>query len=142
MEFLLYLSLQSMDVYKMVSKKVKVVENSEICRKHEIFGFFTSHQKTLSICTNTIKSYSNFRENLNETLMHEAVHVAQSCKANFKYLSEFGINSNKMLLSESKKNDLKKVLIFDHRLKKVDHEAFWLEDKPNEVKYVLQKYCF
>jgi len=142
MEFLLYLSTQQMDVYKMVSQKVRVVENSSICKKYDVFGFYSSTQKTLSICTDKIKSYQNFEKNVNETLMHESVHVAQSCKTNFRYLTSFGINSSSMPLSYYKEADLKKVIAFDRNLKDIDREAFWMEDKPEKVKYVVQRYCF
>lgn len=142
MEFLLYLSTQQMDVYKLVSKKVRVVENSSICRKYDVFGFYNAPQKTLSICTNKIKSYPNFEKNVNETLLHESVHVAQSCKTNFRYLTHFGIDASSMYLNSQKKADLKKVIAFDARLKYVDMEAFWMEDKPEKVRYVVRKYCF
>ena len=47
-----------------------------------------------------------------------------------------------MPLSYQKEQDLKKVIAFDSRLKNIDREAFWMEDKPEKVKYVIQKYCF
>jgi hypothetical protein len=142
MEFLLYLSTQQMDVYKMISKKVRVVENSSICRKYDVFGFYNASQKTLSICTDKIKSYPSIEKNVNETLLHESVHVAQSCRTNFRYLTPFGINSSSMYLNYQKEADLKKVIAFDRNLKNIDREAFWMEDKPEKVKYVIQKYCF
>ena len=55
MEFLLYLSTQQMDVYKMVSNKVRVVENAPVCRKYDIFGFYDTATKVLTICTSKIK---------------------------------------------------------------------------------------
>jgi hypothetical protein len=142
MEFLLYLSTQQMDVYKLISKKVRVVENAPICRKYDIFGFYSSEQKVLTMCTETIKKFPNLYVNTNETLMHESVHVAQSCKSGFAFLDPFRISSSLMSLSYQKENDLKKVIAFDPRLKDADREAFWMEDKPEKVKYVVQKYCF
>ncbi|QPX48200.1 hypothetical protein PQC13_gp235 [Synechococcus phage S-SRM01] len=142
MEFLLYLSTQQMDVYKIVSQKVRVVENSSVCKKYSVFGFYSSTQKTLSICTDKIKSYQNVEKNVNETLMHESVHVAQSCKTKFRHLTSFGINPSSMPLSYYKEADLKKVIAFDRNLKNIDREAFWMEDKPEKVKYVVQRYCF
>ena len=142
MEFLLYLSTQQMDIYKMVSKKVRVVENAPICKKYDIFGFYDSTQKTLTMCTEKIKDGENIETYVNETLLHESVHVAQSCKTNFNGLGSFGINSSIMTLNYEKERDLKKVIAFDSRLKHIDREAFWMEDKPEKVKYVVQKYCF
>ena len=142
MEFLLYLSTQQMDVYKMVSNKVRVVENAPVCKKYDIFGFYDTATKVLAICTSKIKQSSDPQTNVNETLMHESVHVAQSCKTRFTFLDSFGINPSFMSLSYQKEQDLKKVIAFDSRLNYIDREAFWMEDKPEKVKYVLQKYCF
>ncbi len=141
MEFLLYLSTQQMDIYKMVSNKVRVVENAPICKKYQIFGFYDSTKRVLTMCTDTLKKFGNPHTSVNETLMHESVHVAQSCKTRFTFLDSFGINPSLMPLSYQKEQDLKKVIAFDSRLKNVDREAFWMEDKPEKVKYVVQKYC-
>ena len=142
MEFLLYLSTQQMDIYRMVSNKVRVVENAPVCRKYKIFGFYDTTKRVLTMCTDTLKKFENLHTNVNETLMHESVHVAQSCKTKFAFLDSFGINSSLMPLNYQKEQDLKKVIAFDSRLKNVDREAFWMEDKPEKVKYVVQKYCF
>lgn len=142
MNFLLYLSPDGMDIYNMVSKKIRVVENAPICRKYDIFGFYNAPQKTLTMCTNKIQTYSNVEKNVHETLMHESAHVAQSCKTNFRHLAPLGINPSNMYLNYQRENDLKKAIAFNPSLKNIDREAFWMEDKPNQVKYVLKKYCF
>ena len=94
------------------------------------------------MCTSKIKTHANVETNVQETLSHESVHVAQSCKSNFRYLSSFGINSSSMNLSYYKEIDLKKVISFNPDLKQIDREAFWMEDKPEKIKQVLKKYCF
>ena len=113
-----------------------------ICRKYDIFGFYNAPQKTLTMCTNKIQTYSNVEKNVHETLMHESAHVAQSCKTNFRHLAPLGINPSNMYLNYQRENDLKKAIAFNPSLKNIDREAFWMEDKPNQVKYVLKKYCF
>jgi hypothetical protein len=40
MEFLPHLSSVNSDIYKILSQKIKFTENSSICRKHNIFGWF------------------------------------------------------------------------------------------------------
>jgi uncharacterized protein YdeI (BOF family) len=48
-----------------------------------------------------------------------------------------------MPLSNRRANDLKKAIRMSGEVtKNIEHEAFWMEDKPNKVKYVLEKYCF
>lgn len=142
MEFLLYLSSQSSEIYQMVSQKVRVVENTPICRNRHIFGYFDSSKKLLSVCTNRIKSYGNMEHSLAETILHESVHVAQACKINNGYLEPLGISSSTMNLDSRRKNDLERTIANDPRLRYIDMEAYWMEDKPEKVKYVVQKYCF
>lgn len=143
MEFLLYLSSQSSEIYQMISQKVRVAENTPVCRKYNIFGFFDSSRKEFSICTNKIKSFGdyNLKGNIEATFLHESTHVAQACKTKQNVLEPFGISPSIMKLSSSQHADLRKVIAFDSRLKYVDMEAFWMEDKPDKVKYVVQKYC-
>jgi hypothetical protein len=143
MDFLLYLSPASQEVYKMISKKVRVVENTPICRQYDIYGWFDSTKNTLTFCTNKIKSKGNTKYDVNETLLHESVHVAQACKSNSSYMIPFGISKNQMLLTERRKNDVNiSVSMNGENVRSLEHEAFWMEDKPNKVKYVVQKYCF
>ena len=66
MEFLLYLSPASQEIYQMISRKVMVVENTPICRKHDIFGFFDSKKNIMTFCTSKIKlSGETTREEIN-----------------------------------------------------------------------------
>lgn len=141
MDFLFYLSPQSMEIYQMVSRKIQVVENAPICRKHDIYGWFDPIKKTLSICTDTIVSRDNVKYYVNETLLHEAVHLAQYCKN--KSFIPLGISSSTMNLSPRRKQDVESaVKISGPSVRQIEMEAFWMEDKPNEVKYVMKKYCF
>lgn len=142
MEFLLYLSPESSEIYKMVSRKVRVVENTPICRQHDIFGYYDAVKNNLSICISRIKTYGNLEENVTETFLHESVHIAQDCKTKGNYLAPFGISPSVMDLNQRRQNDLKRTIAFDSRLKYIDMEAYWMEDKPDKVKYVVQKYCF
>ena len=70
MEFLLYLSPESTEIYQIISRRIRVVENTPICRKHDIYGWFDSNKKTLTICTDRIISNDNSKYYMNETLLH------------------------------------------------------------------------
>lgn len=143
MEFLLYLNADTKDIYNIISRKIKIVENAPICRKHKIFGWYDSKQKFLTVCTDKINTYSNSEYYINETILHEAVHVAQSCKSGDGYLEPFGISKSAMPITERRRNDVRTaVSIAGESIKNIEHEAFWMEDKPEKVKYVLEKYCF
>jgi hypothetical protein len=48
-----------------------------------------------------------------------------------------------MPLSDHRKADLNNAISqIGSNIKNIEHEAFWMEDKPNMVKYVIKKYCF
>jgi hypothetical protein len=141
MEFLLYLSPQSTEIYQMISRRIRVVENTPICRKHDIYGWFDSNKKTLTICTDRIISNDNSEYYINETLLHESAHLAQYCKN--KSLTPLGIADSKMNLSSRRTQDVESaVKIAGSNVRQIEREAFWMEDKPNEVKYAVKKYCF
>jgi len=142
MEFLIYLSPDLTGIYNMVSRKVRVVENTPVCRKYDIFGFYDSKTKILTMCTNKMKRNGDVEQNVKDTLLHESTHVAQSCKSGDGFLEDFGIEPSIMKLNYEREKALKTVVAFDYKLQKIDREAFWMEDKPDKVKYVIQKYCF
>jgi hypothetical protein len=143
MDFLIYLLPETKDVYDLVSKKVRFVENSELCRKYDIYGMYQSDTNKFIICTQRIVNGPDVKYYINETVLHEAVHVAQSCKTRNRTVSPLGISPYDMPLSNRRANDLKKAIRMSGEVtKNIEHEAFWMEDKPNKVKYVLEKYCF
>jgi hypothetical protein len=98
-----------------------------------------TQNKKFVVCTKNIKNGGwNVRHYVNETVYHEAVHSAQNCKG-----SIFRIPKNKMYLPENKLQDIKNSIAitggYDAKMR--EHEAYWMEDKPEKVKYVVQKYC-
>jgi hypothetical protein len=48
-----------------------------------------------------------------------------------------------MPLSERRWKDVSTVVSrVGSSVRYIEQEAFWMEDKPDKVKYVVQKYCF
>ena len=136
MEFLLYLTpIGNEIINRVMMKNFNVVENGAICRNKEIFGFAKSPNFT--ICTNNIKNrISPVDFYVNETVYHEAVHVAQSCKRGALGLKNVILSSNKLTdVSNSVKAYRQSSTIYEM-------EAYYLEDKPEQVNYYLKKYCF
>jgi len=80
MEFLLYLTPLGKEIINSVMlANYNIRENAPICRNREIIGFIKS--KDFVICTNNIKNnISPVSYYVNETVYHEATHVAQYCK--------------------------------------------------------------
>lgn len=143
MEFLLFLRPQTQEIYQMISRKVRIYENAPICKKHDIYGWYDTTNKVMVVCTDKIKSSSSNPEfDINQTILHESVHIAQSCKNSYKKIYEFGIPISSMNLSK-KKQDLLDELVskYGNPHRNLEHEAFWMEDKPERVRYVVKKYC-
>lgn len=115
------------------------IENHHFCKlDKDLFGYVDDKKRILSICMNLI-SHSGYDPGIyvNETILHESVHVAQFCNKS----KPFGINPSRMQLTGYKMMDVKKSNKASRASWQIEHEAYWMEDKPNEIKYVLRKYC-
>lgn len=130
-----------MDIYKIISERTRVVENSAICRKYDIFGFYDPKINQLSMCTAKIKEFTNIKFNVNETFLHENVHLAQACKGRNNEFSAFNISQSTMILPVEKQKYFQKAISFNPNQKQIEQEAFWMENSPDKVKYVIKKYC-
>ena len=138
MEFLLYLTPIGREIIQNVSKaKYSVKENIEFCRDGNMFGY--ADFKKLVICTNNIKNSGYDKKfYINETVYHEAVHIGHMCNG----YKPFGISTKDMPLPSNKIQDISNSLKKSTASKQIEHEAYWLEDKPTKVNYVIKKYCF
>ena len=140
MEFLLYLTPQAKDILNQIYQaKYSIRENVDYCRSNtDIFGYADFGQKFV-ICTKNIKkSGFNLKHYINETVYHEAVHVAHLCNG----YKPFGISKKDMILPAFKYQDINNSVKVSNAPSQIEHEAYWMEDKPQKVKSVLKKYCF
>lgn len=139
MEFLLYLTPIGNDIMNSLAKaRFTIRENVGLCSNKNVFGY-TDAPKKFVVCTKNIKNGGwDLRHYVNETVYHEATHAAQNCKG-----SIFGIPKDKMSLPSNKLQDVKNSVGInrDYSTKMSEYEAYWMEDKPEKVKYVVQKYC-
>jgi hypothetical protein len=133
MEFLLYLTPTGREIIsRIILQNYNVKQNAPICRNKEIFGFVKSSD--FIICLDNIKnSISPVKHYVNETVYHEAVHVAQSCKKD-----KLGVSVS---LNSYKLNDVAKSVNISGGYASYESEAYYLEDKPTKVLYYLKKYC-
>jgi hypothetical protein len=139
MEFLLYLTPQAKEIVNIIHKaKYSVRENIEFCGNKDFFGYVDFGKKFV-ICTKNIKNSGlNVKFYINETLYHEASHVAHHCNS----YRPFGISKSDMRLPSNKLQDVKNSVNSSTAPSQMEHEAYWMEDKPEKVRYVLKKYCF
>lgn len=141
MDYVAYLTPVAMEIRQLVQQKVRIIENSSICKKTNHFGYIDTRSRELSICTERIIAFGDAARHINETFLHEAAHVAQACKIGFRGMRAFGIKSSALVLTASREQDLKTFDRVYRNNKAFEREAFWMEDKPNEVLYVVKKYC-
>lgn len=142
MEFLAYLNAESREIYHLISRRTTIVENAYVCKKYEIFGYYSRTSNKMTICTDRILVSENPGIYINQTFLHEATHLAQACRQGMKSFKAFGLARQSIELSSGQRQDLAKVVAKYGRIAEdYEREAFWLEDKPNEVKYVVRKYC-
>ena len=136
MDFLLYLTPIGQEIISNIpSHKVEVLENSQLCKKYtELFGY--TQPSKFVVCTDNIKNkISPVSFYVNETVYHEAVHIAQSCKG-----EALGVENP--LLESRKQKDVNNSLKYNKGAYTYEVEAYYLEDKPELVLSYLKKYCF
>ena len=136
MEFLLYLTpIGNQIVNRIMMKNFNVVENGVMCRNKNLMGF--ANTSNFVICTNNIKNaVSPVDFYVNETVYHEAVHIAQNCKGGALGIKNIKLSSNKLTdVSNSVKTYRQGSTVYEM-------EAYYLEDKPEQVDFYLKKFCF
>jgi hypothetical protein len=144
MQFPLYLTSEGKQILDLVAKAhFNIRENISWCADGSYYGATIKENKTFFICTKTILRGPDPKRYLNETVYHEAVHVAQQCKGR-NDLKPIGIPISQMPLPSNKIDDIKTSirLTKNKSIRQTEHEAFWLEDKPKKVIYYLKKFCF
>jgi hypothetical protein len=141
MIFVSYLSPTGQQlIQNLISAKFQVSENIAFCRGSTLFGYVDLPKKFV-ICTNNIKK-SGFDPNyyVGETVYHEATHAAQICNGN----RNLGLSAKNMPLSWNKMQDIKNSIKATGNSGSTlrEHEAYFLEDKPEQVLYYFKKFCF
>jgi len=136
MEFLLYLTPVGHQILTgVLMKNFKVQENAPLCQQQkQTFGYVNSPD--FIVCLDNIKNtISPVKHYVNETVYHETVHVIQSCIG-----QPIGIKNP--ILSPEKLQDVIKSTQTYGSSSVYEVEAYYLEDKPEEVNRYLKKYCF
>jgi hypothetical protein len=124
----------------LIKAKVDVRENVGLCRNKDMFGYADLPNKFI-ICTSNIKNGGyDLKTYVNETVYHEAVHAAQNCKRT----PTLGLPTKDMPLSSMKLNEINQSaqMVHNYGIVAREHEAYYLEDKPEQVLYYLKKFCF
>jgi hypothetical protein len=105
---------------------VVYVNEHQVCKTRQYDGMVLTTKDSRNksggtqfvLCEDVVQTnYVDWQGEMNRTIAHEAVHVAQACKRRDGYISPLGF-----------RNDLEK-------------EAFAIQDQPREVLRILKKYC-
>ena len=120
------------------SAKYSVGENTGFCSNRDLFGYVDVGRRFVICTRNIIKSGLSPRFYINETIYHEGVHVAHHCNS----YKPFGIAEKQMPLPPNKLEDVKNSVKTSTASSQMEHEAYWMEDAPLKVRYVIKKYCF
>ena len=136
-----YLTPEGKQIIELIAKaRFQIKENISWCAGDNYAGAVILENKTFFICTKTILKGLNANQYLIETVYHEAVHVIQACKG----MKPIGIPLNQMPLPSTKMANIDRSISLTKKkwMRRMEHEAFWLEDKPDKVIYYLKKHCF
>jgi hypothetical protein len=141
MIFPYYLTPEAKQILDLIAKaRFNIQENISWCSNVNYAGGVIKQNKTFFICTKTILNGPSPNLYLNETVYHESVHVAQACRG----MKPLGIPLKDMRLSSEKMHMINKsiALTKNEYTRRLEHEAYWLEDKPKETIKYLRKFCF
>ena len=125
MDYLTPTHQEILDVLNQIGVAVYVNEH-QVCRTRQYDGMVLttkdhrnqSGRTQFVLCENVVQTnYADWQGEMNRTIGHEAVHVAQACKRRDGYISPLGFR------------------------KDVEKEAFAIQDQPREVLRILKKYC-
>ena len=141
MIFTYYLTPEGKQILDLIAKAhFRIRENISWCYGANYAGGIIKENKTFFICTKSILNNQNPKFDINETVYHESVHVVQACKG----MKPIGIPLSNMLLSSEKMHMINKSIALTKKesTRRIEHEAYWLEDKPTETIKYLRKFCF
>ena len=125
MEYLTPTHQEIMNVLQQANVQV-IVDDHSICKTKKFDGYvitkkdpkYKPKRTQLILCEEVM--FTNYQDGpgeVNRTLAHEAVHIAQVCRFNDGYILPLGFR------------------------KDVEAEAFAIQDQPREVLRILKKYC-
>ena len=154
MEFIIFLGRVDKEILDLLIKANYIVQENKIeCLfNKEIKGLHNFVENKIIICTENEKMKTNYRnENqrpnkdnfktklaIRKALRHEATHAIQKCNNN-KIIGD--IKNLESKLHQSKRRSLEfSTSNFSGTYEK-EVEAYILEDKPKEVKNMINKYC-
>jgi hypothetical protein len=139
-------------VKTMRQKGFTIEENASDCKRLDVLGVYTSGQRTVKICTDRMAQLygesSAFLTILQQTIAHEAVHVAQGCRQRRSGKPSLDLPAARLYgLPKSVRADIQKGLAMNTSSLprsvqwRNEAEAMAMEDQPEQVIAALQQFC-
>lgn len=136
----------------MKQKGFSIDENPRVCSQKDVIGYYTWGERTIKICTDRIASLepepSAFEQMLQQTIAHEASHVAQSCRQRHQSRSTLDLDAARLYrLPPSIQTDIRKALTAARYSQprsvqwRIEAEAMALEHTPDQVITALRSFC-
>ena len=154
MEFIIFLSRLDKEILDLLIKSNYIVEENKIecLLNKEIKGLHKFEENKIIICTENAKRKTNYRNKkqqpnkdnfktelaIRKALRHEATHAIQKCNSN-KALEDIKTLESKLHKSKRKALEFSTKNFSGSYEKEV--EAYVLEDKPKNVRKLIEKYC-
>ena len=154
MEFIIFLSSLDKEILDLLAKANYVVEENKIecLLNKKIKGLHNFEENKIIICTENAKRKTNYRnikqhqnkdnfkteKAIRRALRHEATHAIQKCNNN-KIVGDIKKLESKLHQSKKKALEFSTSKFSGNYAKEV--EAYVVEDKPKEVKKLIEKYC-
>ena len=139
-------------VNTMRQKGFTIEENASVCKQLDVLGFYASGQRAIKICTDRMAQLygesSAFLTILQQTIAHEAVHVAQGCRQRRSGKPSLDLPAARLYgLPKSVRADIQKGLAMNTSSLprsvqwRNEAEAMAMEDQPEQVIAALQQFC-
>jgi hypothetical protein len=136
----------------MRAKGYGIVENAAVCKQQDVVGYYTWGQRAIKVCTDRISRLNAdpwaFRTLLQQTIAHEATHVAQSCRQSREGKTGLGLAAARLYgLPQSVRADIQKSIASNQSSNprslqwRIEAEAMALEETPDQVIGALQQFC-
>jgi len=136
----------------MRNKGYGIIENAAVCKQHDVVGYYIRGEDAIKICTDRVAKLNAepaaFRTLLQQTIAHEATHVAQGCRQSSDGKTGLGLPAARLYaLSQSVRSDIRKSLALIHSSTprslqwRIEAEAMALEETPDQVIGALQQFC-
>ncbi len=134
------------------NKGYGIVENAAVCKQQDVVGYYTWGERVIKVCTDRIARLNAeplaFRTLLQQTIAHEAVHVAQGCRQSSDGKTILGLAAARLYgLPQSVRFDIDKSLASNHYTNprsvqwRIEAEAMALEETPDQVIGALKQFC-